>query len=345
MAMELMATRRWGRRGLLPACLLLPCLACLASMAMAQEAAPAPAQEVAPAVTASVAAPAAVVSQGFDWRGVRSVLFRVRSPQPGAADNLVLGTIHIGTPAELGLDDERVRAAVRARRTLINEVDGDTPWLPRYDRYRFLAPEQSLAMLIGGTQFIELLTLLPEYDGQQLNRFKPWVAMTLLEQGLDRSDPGDTNPARRNLDTVVENTAREQGLRLVHLETMEDQLAALDCTTPQEYAPVLSQRLADPQELRAETERALGFYRAGDLAGWLADLDVLRGLDASARQAEQRARDCLIEQRNARWIEELEPLLLEGDCFVAIGAIHLAGDNGLLAGLARRGFEVSVQAW
>jgi len=332
MAMALTATRRRGGRGSLLACLL---LSCLASVAMAQV----------PVVASSTVAPVNVTTADFDWRSSRGVLFRVRSPRAGATDNLVLGTIHIGTPVELGLDDERLRAAVRGRRTLVNEVDGDTPWLPRYDRYRFLAPGQSLAMLIGGTQFIELLTLLPDHDGPQLNRFKPWVAMTLLEQGLDRSDPGDTDPARRNLDTVVEDTAREQGMRLVHLETMEDQLAALDCTTPLEYAPVLRQRLADPQELRAETERALAFYRDGDLAGWLADLDVLRGLDATARQAEQRARGCLIEQRNARWIEELEPLLREGDCFVAIGAIHLAGDDGLLAGLARRGFEVSVQAW
>lgn len=296
-------------------------------------------------IARSPAAPAVVANGDFDWRAARGVLFRIHSPQPGAPDSLVFGTIHIGSPAELGLDAERVRHAVQAQRMLINEVDGDAPWQPSYDRYRFLAPGQNLAMLIGGTQFIELATLLPEHKGPQLNRFKPWVAMTLLEEGLDAPEPNARDASQRNIDSVVEDTARAHGLKLVHLETLEDQLAALDCTSPAEYARVLQERLADPQELRAETERSLAFYRTGDLPGWLADIDAMHGLDAQAKVAEQHARGCLIEQRNARWIEELEPLLRGGGCFVAVGAIHLTGQEGLLAGLARRGFEVSAQPW
>lgn len=281
----------------------------------------------------------------FDWRAARGVLFRIHSPQPGAADSLLFGTIHIGAPAELGLDPQRVGDAVRGQHTLINEVDGNTPWQKRYDRYRFLAPEQSLAKLIGGVEFIELGTLLPEHSGSQLDRFKPWVAMTLLEEGQDAPLPNAADAQHRSIDDMVEEIARKHGLKLVHLETLEDQLAALDCTSAADYAVVLQQRLADPQELRAETERSLAFYRAGDLPGWLADIDAMHGLDAQAQGAERRARGCLLEQRNARWIEELEPLLRAGGCFVAVGAIHLTGKDGLLVGLARRGFGVSAQTW
>lgn len=273
------------------------------------------------------------------------MLFRIHSPQAGAVDSLLFGTIHIGEPAELGLDAEQIGRAVQARQTLVNEVDGDTPWQARYDRYRFLPPDQSLAKLIGGTEFIELGTMLPEHNGVQLNRFKPWVAMTLLEEGQDAPAASAGTAGQRSIDSVVEDIARKHGLKLVHLETLEDQLAALDCTSPADYAAVLQQRLADPQELRAETERSLAFYRAGDLPGWLADIDAMHGLDARAQGAERHARSCLIEQRNARWIEELEPLLRAGGCFVAVGAIHLTGKDGLLLGLARRGFAVSAQPW
>lgn len=301
-----------------------------------------PTSSPAPATSSS---DAAVMAAPFDWRSVRGVLFRIRSPQPGAVDSLLFGTIHIGTPAELGLDPQRLKDAVESHPTLVNEVSGDTPWQTRYDRYRFLPPEQSLAQLIGGTEFIELGTLLPEHSGTQLNRFKPWVAMTLLEEGQDAPVASAAGAGQHSIDAVVEDFARKRGLQLVHLETLEDQLAALDCTSPADYALVLQQRLADPAELRAETERSLAFYRAGDLPGWLADIDAMRGLDAKARTAERHARNCLIEQRNARWIEELEPLLLRGGCFVAVGAIHLTGSDGLLAGLAARGFNVSAQPW
>ncbi len=273
-----------------------------------------------------------------DWAAAHGVLFRIHSPVPGKPDSLLFGTIHIGTSDELGLDLQRVRSAVEAQRVLVNEVDSHTPWEPRYDRYRYLAEGQTLAMLIGGTEFIELATLLPEHKGSQLNRFKPWVVMTLLEEGAEQAPP-------RSIDRIVEDLARGHNLRLVHLETLEDQLAALDCTSATDYAVVLQQRLADPQALRQETERSLAFYRDGNLPGWLADIDAMHGLDEHAQKAERHARECLLEQRNARWLEELEPLLRQGGCFVAVGAIHLAGKDGLLAGLAHRGFSVTAQAW
>jgi uncharacterized protein YbaP (TraB family) len=354
MTMALAATRWQGRHGLLALCCTLLAMPSFAHSPQtgpaipATATAPMPAPVSAPTSASSVAARADASSSaeaGFDWRGARGVLFRIHSSQAGATDSLLFGTIHIGEPAEIGLDPQRVAAAVRARHTLINEVDGDTPWQARYDRYRFLAPGQSLAKLIGGTEFIELGTLLPEHNGGQLNRFKPWVAMTLLEEGQDAPAARAGGSEQRNIDSLVEDVARKYGLKRVHLETLEDQLAALDCAAPAEYAVVLQQRLADPQELRAETERSLAFYRAGDLPGWLDDIDAMHGLDAQAQGAERHARGCLIEQRNARWIEELEPLLRAGGCFVAVGAIHLTGKDGLLAGLARRGFAVSAQSW
>ncbi|MEO6800593.1 MAG: TraB/GumN family protein [Rhodanobacter sp.] len=307
---------------------------------------PAPAWPSTPLAPSPVTAPAAApVNEPFDWQSAHGVLFRIRSTRAGAADNLLFGTIHIGIPQALGLDPQLMQRAVMARRTLVNEVDGATTWQPRYDRYRFLPADQTLATLIGGIPFIELATQLPDHRGTQLNRFKPWVAMTLLEEGQDAPLARADGPGRRNLDDTIEEVARTHGLKLVHLETLEDQLAALDCTPAADYAVVLRQRLADPQALRAETERALAFYRAGDLPGWLADIDVMADLDAQARAVERHARDCLVGQRNARWLEELEPLLRDGGCFVAVGAIHLTGPDGLLAGLARRGFTVSEQAW
>ncbi|HEX7815920.1 TraB/GumN family protein [Dyella sp.] len=313
-------------------------LACLFGLAASSRIASAP------AVPASTSTSATATPVDFDWRHAQGVLFRVHSSRVGASDSLLFGTIHIGAARDIGLDSRLVRQAVLSKHVLVNEVDGTMPWLPRYDHYRFLGEGQSLDKLLGDHAFAELARLLPGHGTTRLVRYKPWVAMTLLEEGEDVPAPGITR-GQPSIDHVVEDIARTQGLRLVHLETLEDQLAALDCTLPDEYAVVLRQRLADPSELRTATERALSFYRAGHLAAWLEDIDAMPGLDEKGRVAERQARTCLIEQRNARWIEELEPLLRDGGCFVAVGAIHLTGSEGLLAGLARRGFAVSVQAW
>lgn len=280
---------------------------------------------------------AAHAASAFDWQGARGVLFRVTSPVAGAPDNLVLGTIHAGSLETLGLEHAKLQDAVRGARTFVDEADGSAPWSASLDHYRLLPDTVSLPQLIGGDAFIDLAAELPRLDSQRLARFKPWMAMVLLE--------ASHVPPAPSLDGVVAAMAHEAGLRMVHLETLEDQLAALDCVPPEEYATVLEQRLADPAQLIRDDERALAFYREGDLAGWLADVEVARGLDAAAAAVMARARGCLITQRNARWTEELETLLRDGGCFVAVGAIHLAGPNGLLADLAARGFAVTPQSW
>ena len=48
----------------------------------------------------------------------------------------------------------------------------------------------------------------------------------------------------------------------------------------------------------------------------------------------------LLDTRNLRWIETLEPKLAEGDRVVAVGALHLGGETGLLRLLEDRGFTV-----
>src|SRR3546814_12590899 len=87
------------------------------------------------------------------------------------------------------------------------------------------------------------------------------------------------------------------------------------------------------------------FRSQRDLPAWYDESERMPGLEGAAIAVEQRARHCLIEARNARWLPVLERLLREGDCFVAVGAIHLTGDHGLLAQLSRRGFTVTVEPW
>ena len=110
-----------------------------------------------------------------------------------------------------------------------------------------------------------------------------------------------------------------------------------------EQARVLEERLKAPWLLREMSDRALRHYHDRNLPGWLADVDRLIGLGPEGQAIERRARECLIEQRNARWMPALVARLREGGHFVAVGALHLVGEHGLLAELARAGFTVEIE--
>ena len=68
----------------------------------------------------------------------------------------------------------------------------------------------------------------------------------------------------------------------------------------------------------------------------------MEGLGEQAKAIEQRSRRCLLEDRNARWIGQLETLFQDGPCLVAVGAVHLVGQDGLLAALRRDGYKIEA---
>ena len=94
--------------------------------------------------------------------------------------------------------------------------------------------------------------------------------------------------------------------------------------------------------MRIESAQAMAWYRARSLDGWLGDIDRMEGLSSGAKAIEQRSRRCLLEERNALWIGQLETLFQDGPCFVAVGAVHLVGPEGLLAALHRDGYRIEM---
>jgi len=281
----------------------------------------------------------------FDWRA-HGILFKVDPiPEAGAevranaavpAASYILGTYHSGDFEALRLDRGLLQSRVSSSQRLIIESPTGQLWNPANDGHRELGNGNSLDALIGAEAYARLSSLLPGIDPAQLRRSKPWLALTMLEIAGE-------DPTQSSMDANIEEWAAKAGLPVTSLETIEVQLAALDCVPAQEHAAVLRARLDSGWSFPDESSRALAYYRAGDLAGWLSELRRMDGLDDHGQSAELRAQRCLIEDRNQRWIGLLTPYLHNGGAFVAVGALHLTGDSGLLAQLAKQGFRVTVE--
>lgn len=254
---------------------------------------------------------------------------------PVQAINYLLGTIHFGDDEEPGLAAETLTRTLSMMSTLINEVDVRRLDTPSPGQHRWLPDGQSLSMLISPDSMLMARALLPQIAPETLERMKPWLVLALLEaRGETLSD--DT------IDVRLQREAHERGLAVIHLETVESQLRALDCVPAAEHALVLDERLKAPWLLREGAQRALDHYRAGNLSGWLADVDRMLGLGEAGKAIEARARTCLLEDRNVRWLPQLIALLRRGNCYVAVGALHLPGEHGLLAGLIRAGYRIEA---
>lgn len=318
---------------------------------------------------ASEAVPTAHVAASSSTTGMRGVLFRVIPPQPtllpaetmqaqeatAAATHTddpasakavppegepqhasyLLATIHFGTPEEQGIDYAELERTLAGVETFVNEANLDEAWKPEYDGYRWLEPEAPLSKMVGKDSYAMARALLPNVRPQDLDRMKPWSVLALLEA---RGESG----GEATMDARLQRMAAAAGKRMRHLETLEEQLRALDCVPAGEHSRVLDERLRASWILRIESAQAMAWYRARNLDAWLADIDRMEGLSDQARAIEQRSRRCLLEDRNVRWISQLETLFQEGPCLVAVGAVHLVGAEGLLAALKRDGYRVEA---
>lgn len=315
-------------------------LACMLALLLATGqllAQSAPSQEA----TRGLRPPAAVKSATDSLRASqRGILFRVIAPavpdgkRAGATSaGYLFGTIHFGSAQEQGIDFGQLVPLLAPPVTFVNEADVDSRWQPAFDRYRWLPPGKSLKAWLGEKGLADAGELLPNIARRDLQRMRPWAVLALLEARGEHDDGA-------GLDARLQHVAAGAGLRIVHLESLEQQLKALDCVPPAEHATVLAQRLRKPWFLQMDSAEAMAAYRNRDLGAWFANIERMDGLDAAAREIEQRARVCLIEDRNARWFGTLEEVFRSGPAFVAVGALHLPGPDGLIARLRAAGFTV-----
>lgn len=107
-------------------------------------------------------------------------------------------------------------------------------------------------------------------------------------------------------------------------------------------AAAVFRRLVRQKDDREEFTRWLRTtYGQGDVATAVAGLAAWEA-DAGDLRLNDRIRDALYTRRNAAWLPQLEARFGEpGDHFVAVGAGHLLGPDGLVALLRARGYQVT----
>jgi len=249
----------------------------------------------------------------------------------GGPPSYLIGTMHS--------EDKRVTALLEQFSPLIEEVElvavemvPDAVTLLAVGAATLLPADQSLRGLVGSERFDALseaasqLGLSPEI----LNRLKPWAAAVTL--GMPASRTG------RFLDMEIYLRALELQRRVVGLETPAEQLAVFDSMAPEMQVVLLTEMIKSAPQMPKQLEELTAVYLSGDLD----QIDrFARGQYSGMPDSITRWFDeQLLDRRNARMLQRLPELLDETKVLVAVGAMHLAGDTGLVAGLRRLGYRV-----
>ena len=142
------------------------------------------------------------------------------------------------------------------------------------------------------------------------------------------------------LDRVLYSEAKHRGIALYGLETAQEQLTVFDHFSMRDQVRMLQETVDNYDKFSHLLEQLTQAYLARDLAQMVA-LNQ-KYMQIGDRKLADKLMDSLIYERNLRMVQRMRPRLKDGNAFVAIGALHLPGEKGVLRLLQNRGYTVSV---
>ncbi len=143
------------------------------------------------------------------------------------------------------------------------------------------------------------------------------------------------------VDQFIAQSAKASGVKVVGLETVGEQLDAISAMRPRVAAVLLALASRNPSLNDDVYATMLKLYRESRPAEILPVSDAIGGMSEDERGAEDEFTRLLLVGRNATMAERMAPLIKEGGAFVAVGALHLAGKEGLIERLRAMGYRVT----
>ncbi|MHC5225773.1 TraB/GumN family protein [Ignatzschineria sp. LJL83] len=148
---------------------------------------------------------------------------------------------------------------------------------------------------------------------------------------------------------LLQNYLSERKIKNIGLEKVEQTLN-LYVEAAKPVSKFMIEALVDNQaELQMLLQSLITSYEKKDIVGFLDGLEQLDEI-GSFTESQQRLKDenyhqTLIVDRNKDWIEILQPLLKQADnkdqpYFIAVGAMHLFGEEGMVQLLEANGFKL-----
>ncbi|KKO50021.1 polysaccharide biosynthesis protein GumN [Arsukibacterium sp. MJ3] len=163
-----------------------------------------------------------------------------------------------------------------------------------------------------------------------ISRFKPgFAAMMLASVEMQRLGAAETG-----VDMHYMQLAQQQGKSIKGLETVDEHLAVLEGMNQLDANLTIQSTLQDMHKVEGQLVEMKHAWRSGDSA-------KLEKLFIGDLQQIPQLYDILLVNRNHAWLPQLQALTnRKHTTMVLVGALHLAGADGLLTLLQQQGYSL-----
>jgi uncharacterized protein YbaP (TraB family) len=246
----------------------------------------------------------------------------------------VFGTIHLSDARVLVLPPA-VKQSFEGAGSFVMEVTLDPANLMQLAGRMIFTDGRDLPAVLGPALFQKVAATAPStgLPTEALRYLKPWaVALILMMPQTD----GDNV-----LDDRLYKMALEQKKGVHQLETVDEQVDMFDRMAESEQIALLRNAVENRERLPKLMERMVDTYLKRDLAALYRISEEDEGQDPALKHIRAALMERLLDERNVRMAERADALLKNGRAFIAVGALHLYGERGVLALLENRGYRVT----
>lgn len=256
----------------------------------------------------------------------------------GEAASYLFGTMHIADPRILDLPAP-VRAAFDGSDLAVFEVIIDPQAQAEVAQRMILTNGRTLDQILSPELYQQVVETASNYSMAEalVRLLKPWALIPIFSfppEQYARVAAGEAP-----LDDWLQKEANNQGIALVALETVDEQLSLFDDTPEADQVGMLEMTVKDRAKVLKQFDQLITAYLAQDTAAIYDQMTDVAD-DEETRLSEVFEQDFVVA-RNQRMAERLQGKIGGGNAFVAVGALHLPGEQGLIHLMEEAGYSVS----
>ncbi|MCO5249720.1 MAG: TraB/GumN family protein [Chitinophagales bacterium] len=243
----------------------------------------------------------------------------------------LFGTIHVIASDDYFLKDNIVKKLYDAKQ-LVMEIDIKNSNTPLIAEKSVLPDDKTIKDYLSEEDYRKIESYFADSLGQPIALFKTAYARLkpfFLQQIIYLKYLGN-NPS--SYESEFMEKVMDKNVKILGLETLEDQIAIIDHLSIEEQYKNLIQAIQEGPEQKEYLDELIRVYKEMDinkLHEMIVDNEDFKDIS-----------NTFVDERNIKWIPKLQSFFKEGSTFVAVGAGHLGGEKGLIQLLRNVGYTV-----
>ena len=259
-----------------------------------------------------------------------SLLWKVSGPEV-KGDSYLFGTMHL-IEKEYFVFPKKLEKQVKKTDVLAMELAGlpnqmeatGYVMLEEGSFFDFFTQEETDSILIWAK---EKFGMGEETFRKSFSKMKPFAVTQL---GVQLHFIGKTE----SYEMSFERIAKENDVAIKGLETIAEQMALFDNLSKEQQAAMVMENIRTGDEAIELIKRMQVTYNTQQI-------DELYQMIASEGGVISEEQGKFLDDRNENWIPQIKKFVKEQNAFIAVGAGHLGGPNGVIRLLEKEGFTLT----